>query len=534
MTPTATSVSGRIAPVSLDTLPPYSPTTYVDFTQPAHRASFEQALAEVKAQFGRTYPLVIGGERVDGAGTFETTNPARPAEVVGRFQSGSAVQAARAIDAADQAFATWSRVPAAERAAYLVAAATRMRERRHLFSAWMVFEVGKSWGEADADTAEAIDFLEFYAREMLRYDQPPPLTQLPGETDSQVYVPLGVGAIIPPWNFPLAICVGMASAAIVAGNTIVVKPASDSPAIAWQFHALMEEVGLPPGVFNFVTGGGGTVGDALVRHARTRFVSFTGSKAVGIGINKLAAEVQPGQRWLKRVVAEMGGKDAIIVDDEADVDAAVEGVAVSAFGFQGQKCSACSRAIVHEKLYDEFLERLKARTEKTTIGPTEERENFLGPVVSASAEKKILEYIAIGKGEGRLITGGEKHSGPGFFLKPTIFADVKPTARIAQEEIFGPVLAVIKARSFDEEVEIANGTIYGLTGSYYGRDRARIVHSKQRLHVGNLYINRKCTGALVGIHPFGGFNMSGTDSKAGGRDYLGLFLQAKSIAEYVG
>jgi 1-pyrroline-5-carboxylate dehydrogenase len=330
----------------------------VDFTQPTHRAAFEQALAEVKAQFGRTYPLVIGGERVDGAGVFDTTNPARPAEVVGRFQSGSAVQAARAIDAADAAFASWSRVPAAERAAYLVAAATRMRERRHVFSAWMVFEVGKSWAEADADTAEAIDFLEFYAREMLRYDQPAPLTQLPGETDSQVYVPLGVGAIIPPWNFPLAICVGMASAAIVAGNTIVVKPASDSPAIAWHFHALMEEVGLPPGVFNFVTGGGGTVGDALVRHPKTRFVSFTGSKAVGIGINKLAAEVQPGQRWLKRVVAEMGGKDAIIVDDEADIDAAVEGVAVSAFGFQGQKCSACSRAIVTRPVYDRFVAKL--------------------------------------------------------------------------------------------------------------------------------------------------------------------------------
>src|SRR6185436_2695146 len=301
--------------------------------------------------------------------------------------------------------ATWSRVAPGERAAYLVEAARRMRERRHIFSAWMVLEVGKSWAEADADTAEAVDFMEFYAREMLRYDDPPPITQLPGERNRLVYLPLGVGAIIPPWNFPLAITVGMTTAAIVTGNTVVVKPASDTPAIAWQFYQLMEDVGLPPGVFNFVTGSGGVVGDTIVRHPKTRFVSFTGSREVGIGINQLAAEVQPGQIWLKRVVAEMGGKDAIIVDEEADLDSAAQGVSASAFGFQGQKCSACSRAIVSEKVYDAFLEKLKAHVEKIVIGEPEKAGVYLGPVSSQNAQKKILEYIEVGKKEGRLIAG---------------------------------------------------------------------------------------------------------------------------------
>jgi 1-pyrroline-5-carboxylate dehydrogenase len=533
MTPAATSGAGRLAPVSLDTLPAYAPTTYVDFAQPTERAAFEKALAEVKAQFGRTYPLVIGGKRVDGGeAPFTSTNPARPSEVLGTFQSGTRAQAEQAIEAASQAFATWSLTPAAERAAYLVEAAKRMRERRHVFSAWMVYEVGKSWGEGDADTAEAIDFLEFYAREMLRHDLPVPLTQLPGERDTQVYLPLGVGAVIPPWNFPLAILAGMASAAIVTGNTVVLKPASDSPAIAWQFYALMEEVGLPPGVLNFLTGGGATVGDAIVRHPKTRFVSFTGSKAVGIGINKLAAEVQPGQIWLKRVVAEMGGKDAIIVDDEADLDAAAEGVAQSAFGFSGQKCSACSRAIVTRLVYDAFVTKLQERVAKLSVGEPDQYGIYMGPVSSQRAHKTILDYIEKGKREGRVINGGGKVQGKdGYFVEPTVIADVAPDATIAQEEIFGPVLAVIPVADFDEALRVANGTEYGLTGAVYTKNAAKIERAKREFFVGNLYINRKCTGAIVGAHPFGGFNMSGTDSKAGGRDYLLLFLQAKSIAE---
>ena len=530
MSPTAT----RLAPVDPRQLPDYAPTTYLDFSRPENRAAFESALAAVKAEFGREQPLVIGGERLQGEKTFESRNPARPDEVLARFQSATKEQAAQAVDVAHQAFSSWSRVPAAERAAYLIEAARRMKERRNTFSAWMVYEVGKSWAEADADTAEAIDFMEFYAREMLRYDAPPPLTQLPGEKDTMVYVPLGVGAVIPPWNFPLAICVGMTTAAIVAGNTVCLKPSSDSPAIAWQFFTLLDEIGLPPGVLNFVSGGGGTVGDTLVRHPKTRFVSFTGSRDVGIGINRLAAEVQPGQIWLKRVVAEMGGKDAIIVDEEADVDAAAQGVAASAFGFQGQKCSACSRAIVSEKVYDAFLGKLEAEVGKISVGEPDRYGVAMGPVVNRAARDKILDYIEKGKRAGRLIAGGGPVAGAaGWFIQPTVIADVRPGDLIAQEEIFGPVLAVIPVKSFDEALAVANGTDYGLTGAVYTKNKDKIERARREFFVGNLYINRKCTGAIVGAHPFGGFNMSGTDSKAGGRDYLLLFLQAKSIAEKI-
>src|SRR5262249_20564829 len=334
-------------------------------------------------------------------------------------------------------------------------AARRMRERRHSFSAWMVFEVGKSWAEADADTAEAIDFMEFYAREMLRYDAPQPIPQLPGERDTLIYVSLGAGAVIPPWNFPLAICVGMTTAAVVTGNTVVLKPASESPGIAWQFFQLMEEVGLPPGVINFLTGSGGVIGDTLVRHPKTRFVSFTGSKEVGIGINRLAAEVQPGQIWLKRVVAEMGGKDAIIVDEEADIDAAAQGVAASAFGFQGQKCSACSRAIVSEKVYDAFIEKLKPLVAKITVGEPEQPGVQMGPVINAGARDSIAGYIEAGKKEGTLIAGGGPVPGKdGWFIQPTVIGAVRPDAKIAQEEIFGPVLAVIPVKSYDEALAV--------------------------------------------------------------------------------
>jgi 1-pyrroline-5-carboxylate dehydrogenase len=530
-----TTATRTLAPVDAAALSEYQPTPLTDFSRAEHRAAFEQALHAVRGQLGQEAPLVIGGERLKGEKTFESRNPAKPSEVVGRFQAASKAQATRAVDVAFEAFQSWSRVPANERAAYLIEAARRMRERRHTFSAWMVLEVGKSWPEADADTAEAIDFMEFYAREMLRYDGAHPVTQLPGERNALVYLPLGVGAVIPPWNFPLAITVGMTTAAIVTGNTTVVKPSSDSPAIAWQFWQLMDEVGLPPGVFNFVSGSGGTVGDTIVRHAKTRFVSFTGSREVGIGINRLAAEVQPGQIWLKRVVAEMGGKDAIIVDEEADVDAAALGVAQSAYGFQGQKCSACSRAIVSRKVYDRFLDTLKAEVDKIAIGDPSQPSTTLGPVVNAASRDRILEYIAQGRREGRLIAGGGAVAGnDGYFIQPTVIADVKPDAVIAQEEIFGPVLAVIPVKDFDEALAVANGTEYGLTGAVYTKNPDKIARARREFFVGNLYINRKCTGAIVGAHPFGGFNMSGTDSKAGGRDYLLLFLQAKSVAEKIG
>ena len=530
------ATTGAIAPVDARALPEYSPTTYVDFSQPQHRAEFEKALADVRASFGREYSLVIGGERLKGEKTFASTNPAKPSEVVGTFQAASAAQASGAVETAYRTFASWSRVPAAERAAYLVEAAKRMRERRHHFSAWMVLEIGKSWGEADADTAEAIDFLEFYAREMLRYAGPQPVHQMPGEKDTLVYLPIGVGAVIPPWNFPLAICVGMTVAAVVTGNTVVLKPASDTPGIAWQFFALMEEVGLPAGVINYVTGGGAVAGDTIVRHPKTRFISFTGSKAVGIGINKLAADVVPGQIWLKRVVAEMGGKDGIVVDDEADLDAAALGVAQSAFGFCGQKCSACSRVIVVDSVHDAFVEKLLAQVARfVNVGDPAVYGTYMGPVASDRAMKTILEYIEIGRKEGKLLTGGGRVPGAeGWFVQPTVFDDIPATGRLSLEEIFGPVLAIIRAKDYDEALAIANNTEYGLTGAVYSKNPAKIQRAREEFFVGNLYLNRKCTGAMVGCHPFGGFNMSGTDSKAGGRDYLLLFLQGKSIAEKLG
>ena len=515
-------------------LPEYQSTPMLDFTISGHERAMQSALEAVKGQLGQTHPLVIGGRRVESADTFQSANPADPSQCIGNFPKATPEHVNQAVAEAERAFESWRWVPAEERANVLLRVAGIMRQRRNELSAAMIYEVGKSWPEADGDTAEAIDFCEFYAREMIRWGGPQPITPYPGEVNEYQYIPLGVGAVIPPWNFPLAITTGMTVAAVVTGNTVVLKPSSDAPFIAWKMFEILEEAGVPPGVVNFLPGPGGAMGDALVDHPRVRFVAFTGSKEVGIRIHERAARVQPGQIWLKRMILEMGGKDFIIVDEEADLDAAAFGVASAAFGFQGQKCSACSRAIVHRSVYDEFLGRLEERVNGIRVGVTSKRESMMGPVVSARAEKTILEYMDVGAKEGKLMTGGEKHSGPGHFLKPTVFTDVKPSARIAQEEIFGPVLAVIPASSFEEEIAIANGTIYGLTGSYYSRDRARIVEAKRRLHVGNLYINRKCTGALVGIHPFGGFNMSGTDSKAGGRDYLGLFLQGKAITEYVG
>ena len=515
-------------------LPEYRSTTYLDYSRPEHDAGMREALALVRSQAAASHPLVIGGKRIQTSATFQSFNPSNPSESLGTFAKGGSEHVPMAVEAATKAFPAWAAISPEERANVLLRIAGILRLRRHEMSATMVLEVGKSWGEADGDTAEAIDFCDFYAREMIRYAERQPITPYPGENNSLVYIPLGVGVVIPPWNFPCAITLGMTVATIVTGNTCILKPSSDAPLIAWKLFEILEEAGVPPGVVNFLPGPGGTVGDALVEHPGVRFIAFTGSMPVGIGINERAAKVQKGQIWLKRAILEMGGKDFTIVDEEADLDAAVAGVYAAAFGFQGQKCSACSRAIVHAKLYDTFLERLVAKVKTMTIGPTEKKENYLGPVVNAGAEKTILEYMEIGKKEGRLLIGGGKHSGPGHFLQPTVIADIAPAARISQEEIFGPVLAVLKTTSFEESIGIANGTIFGLTGAYYSRDRAKVAEAKRRLHVGNLYLNRRCTGALVGIHPFGGFNMSGTDSKAGGRDYLGLFLQGKTIAEYVG
>lgn len=510
----------------------YKPEAFTDFNLPENRAAFQQALAQVASELGQTFSVVIGGERYSDGPVLTSVNPARPTEIVARFQGATPELAERAIQTAATAFKTWQYVPYTERADYLFRVANLMRQRKNYFSALMVYEIGKNWVEADVDTSEAIDFLEFYGREMLRLGGPQPVVQIPGEHNHLRYIPLGVGVVIPPWNFPLAITVGMTSAALVTGNSVVLKPASITPLIAYRFFELFEEVGLPKGVLNFLPGSGGAVGDLLVDHPLTRFVSFTGSKEVGLRIFDRAAQVAPGQIWLKRTVLEMGGKDSIIVDETADLEAAAAAIVASAFGFQGQKCSAGSRAIIVEQVYDTVVQKVIENTNRLKLGQVTEDNYNLGPVSDEKAYKKIREYIEIGKSEGTLVAG-DKHDVPaeGYFIPPTVFEGVDRNARIAQEEIFGPVLAVIKAKDFDDALAVANGTEYGLTGALFSRDAARIERAENEYHVGNLYFNRKCTGALVGVQPFGGFNMSGTDSKAGGQDYLLLFLQGKSISK---
>ncbi len=504
---------------------------YTDFSVPGHGSAMERALEAVRAECGREYSLILAGARLKTEGKIKSIDPSSPSRLVGLHQRATPALAEKAVESAFAYFPEWSLHPAEDRAELLLRAAGILRRRKMEFDAWLVYEAGKTWPEAEADVSEAIDFCEYYARRALRLCEPEPLVQLAGERDEMVYQPLGVGVIIPPWNFPLAILAGMTTAALVAGNTVVIKPSSDTPTIAARFVEALLEAGFPERCFSFLTGSGATVGDVLVQHPKTRFISFTGSRDVGLRINELAARPQPGQIWIKRVVAEMGGKDAIIVDEEADLDQAVAGVLVSAYGYQGQKCSACSRAIVGEKVYDPFLARLKEKTAALAVGPADDPGNYLGPVINEAAKRSILNYIEIGRKEGRLVEGGVEAPGEGYFIRPTIIADIESKARVFQEEIFGPVLAVTRARDFEHALELANDTEYGLTGGVYTANLAKIARAREHFFVGNLYFNRKCTGAMVGAHPFGGFNMSGTDSKAGGPDYLLQFVQAKSIAE---
>jgi 1-pyrroline-5-carboxylate dehydrogenase len=512
---------------------PFVNEAYADFTQPQHAEGMRAALAKVRSEFGREYDLLIAGDRRKSASKLQSLNPSKPSEIVGIHQKGSEQDALDAVEAAYAYFPAWSAAPAEQRAESVFRVAALIRERKYEFNAWLVLEAGKTWAEAEGDVSEAIDFCEYYARGALKLASPDPLVQLVGERDEMVYLPLGVGVIIPPWNFPLAIMVGMTVAALVTGNTVVLKPSSDTPTIAAKFGEILLEAGIPPQCFSLLTGSGAAIGDVIVSHPKTRFISFTGSRDVGLHINELAAKTPKGQRWIKRVVAEMGGKDAIIVDRETNVDQAVSGVLASAFGYQGQKCSACSRAIVDEAIYDEFLTKLKTKAEALTVGPSDEFQNYMGPVINDRARTSILNYIETGKKEGRLIVGGEPVAGEGYFIKPTIIADIDSKARIFQEEIFGPVLAVTKAKNFDHALELANDSEYGLTGAVFTANKAKADKARRQFFVGNLYINRKCTGAMVGAHPFGGFNMSGTDSKAGGPDYLLQFVQGKSIAEKI-
>ncbi len=503
----------------------------VDFTRHENRRAMETAIVGIERTLNREYPLIINGEKIFTAAKISSLNPSRADEVIGHVSGADRALAEKAMAGAVETFEHWKKVSPHVRAGCLFKGAALMRRRKFELAASMVLEVGKNWVEADADVAEAIDFLEFYGREALRLAERQPLTRLPGEDNELYYIPLGVGVVIAPWNFPLAILAGMAAGAAVMGNTVVLKPASSAPVIACKFMEIMEEAGLPPGVINLVPGRGGEVGDYLVRHPHTRFINFTGSREVGLHIAEEAAKIQPGQKWIKRVSAEMGGKDAIIVDREAGLEAAIEGIVASAFGYQGQKCSACSRAIIDQTVYDQVAAGVVERAKALSVGPVKDPAHFMGPVIDQAALDKILGYIEIGKEEGELLCGGGRAGEGGYFVQPTVFGGVGPKARIAREEIFGPVLALIEAADFDEALRIANDSEYGLTGAVYSRNRAKLERAREEFHVGNLYFNRKCTAAMVGAHPFGGYNMSGTCSKAGGRDYLLLFCQAKTVSE---
>jgi 1-pyrroline-5-carboxylate dehydrogenase len=508
---------------------------FTDYSLPENADAMRTAIAKVRSELGREYPIVINGEKITLKDKVDSINPANKGQIVGVFSEGDTDTGLvdRAIEAASAAFKIWRNVSYIERAEYLFKVADIMRQRKHELSAWMVFEVAKTWAEADGDTAEAIDFCDFYGREMLRWGGKQPVTPYDGEDNRFEYIPLGVGAVIPPWNFPLAIMAGMTMAAVVAGNTVVLKPSSDSPTIAAKFIEILEEAGLPAGVVNFISGSAAT-GEAMVTHPKTRFISFTGSKQVGLHINEEAAKTRPGQIWIKRVVAEMGGKDAIVVADDADLDSAASGTVSAAFGFQGQKCSACSRLIVDEKVHDALVEKIVALTNELKIGQPTEGDTNVAAVINQKAYNSTLGYIQKGIDEGgEVVAGGKGDAGEGFFVEPTIIDNVEPGATIEQEEIFAPVLAVIKARDFDHALEIANDTEFGLTGAVYSTSQERLERARREFHVGNLYLNRKCTGALVGVHPFGGFNMSGTDSKAGGREYLLQFMQGKSVSQKI-
>jgi len=512
-------------------LPPFKNERLTDFSVEENREDMFNALDLVYDSFGSEYRLVIGGEEIETKHVIESKNPASPVEIVGKVYAADKDLASRAVENSHEAFASWAMVPATERVEHMLLAAAELRRRKHEISATMIFEIGKSWAEADADVAEAIDFLEYYARQMLKLSGNQNVHPFNGEMTSYWYIPLGVGVIIPPWNFPSAILTGMTSSALVTGNTAILKPASDTPVVGAKIAQILNGTGLPDGVLNFVPGHGGTIGEALVVNPLTRFISFTGSMEVGKGIYEKASVVWEGQHHLKRAITEMGGKDGLIIDDPCDIAMAAFGTVMSAFGYQGQKCSACSRAIAVESIYDDFVKALHEEVKKLTVGPTYDPSYYMGPVSSEQAFKKVMRYIEIGKKEAVLMSGGNWVGESGYFIEPTIFLDVDPMSRLGQEEIFGPVLSVIKATDFEDALRIANGTIYGLTGGIYSLDRQHIEKTKRELMVGNLYVNRKITGALVGIQPFGGYNMSGTCSKAGGPEHLLLFMQGKSIAE---
>ncbi|MBA2375580.1 MAG: L-glutamate gamma-semialdehyde dehydrogenase [Rubrobacter sp.] len=510
---------------------PYKNEAYLDFSDEKNVAEMQAALKKVGDSLGGEYPLVIGGKRVETDGEVISVNPAKPSEVVGRTGRATEREADMALATATEAFEKWSRTSPEARARIMLRAAAVMRRRRFEFLAWEAYEGGKPWFEADAQVAEAIDFLEYYAREMLRLKDGVEIYAIPGEESRYFYRPMGVGVVIAPWNFPTAILTGMSAAALVAGNTVIMKPSEFTSVIGAKVAEVFEEAGVPEGVFNYLPGYGSEVGDYLVGDARTRFISFTGSMQTGLRINELAAKQTPGQRWIKRVIVEMGGKDAMVIDESADLDSAAVDIVKSAYGYSGQKCSAASRAILHEKIYDEVLEKVVEGARLLKIGAPDSADINVGPVISEPQFEKVSGYINSGNQEGERLLGENPGDGKdGYFVSPTIFA-VEEKARVANEEIFGPVLSVVKARDFSDALRIANDSPYGLTGGVYSRNREHLEKARHEFQAGNVYFNRTITGALVGVQPFGGFGMSGTDSKAGGPDYLPLHMLAKTVVE---
>ncbi|MCH7988860.1 MAG: L-glutamate gamma-semialdehyde dehydrogenase [Planctomycetes bacterium] len=527
-----TEVGAKTPPPVEEPRPSFTNEPHTDFSKTEARDAMQQALDEVASELGKDYPLVIDGRSIETKASIVSRNPSHQKQIVGRVASASPENAAEAIDAARRAFRGWSRMEPEYRAEYVELVASEMRSRRFELAAWEVYECGKPWAEADADVAEAIDFCMYYADQFRKLNVPQQC-DLPGEENTYFYRPRGVVVVIAPWNFPLAILTGMTVAALVTGNTVVMKPAEQSPVIASKLMEIFLNIDLPNGVVNFLPGVGEEVGPELVGSPEIDLIAFTGSREVGLSINRDATQFDSRQSSVKRVLAEMGGKNALIIDDDADLDEAVAGTVSSAFGYSGQKCSACSRAIVLASVYDQFMQRLIPATKSLKIGPAEDPGTTVGPVIDEEALKRIQEYIEIGKEESNLELESSvgKLAKEGSYVGPHIFGDVDPDSRIAQEEIFGPVLAVIKAKNLDEAIEIANGTDYALTGGIFSRSPGNLQKVRQEMEVGNLYINRGISGALVERQPFGGFKMSGIGSKAGGPDYLLQFLIPVNVTE---
>ncbi len=511
---------------------PYQNEPHTDFSRAENREAFAAALKDVEGQLGREYPLVIEGKAVSSRKSIVSLNPSHKTQTVGTVTAATVDHAEQAIETARRAFEQWRKVEASHRSEYLELIAAEMRNRRFELAAWMVYECGKPWAEADGDVAEAIDFCTYYALQMRLLDEPVQC-DYPGEENSYFYQPRGVVVVISPWNFPLAILTGMTVAALVTGNAVIMKPAEQSSVIAAKLFEMIRDAGIPDGVVTYLPGVGEEIGPALVESPDVDLIAFTGSREVGLLINQQAADNPPSQTHVKKVIAEMGGKNAIIVDEDADLDEAVQGVVGSAFGFAGQKCSACSRVIVLEPAYDPFLKRLKGATESLQFGPAEQPGTTIGPVIDEDALLRINDYIAIGLDESRPIvaTDAGELVQEGFYVGPHVFADVEPECRLAQNEIFGPVVAVLRARDLDEAFEIANSADYALTGGMYSRSPKNLARARAELRVGNLYLNRPITGALVQRHPFGGYQMSGIGSKAGGHDYLLQFLIPIAVSE---